>query len=331
MSKFVFTCGDINGIGPEIVVKTINSISRQSDNKYLFICPENIFNKTIHKTKPSFQYEILKNYNNPNPYAVTILDIGNYKANQGIPTFHSGKASFEAIKLSFKLAIIKKADAIITAPISKTAISLANINFPGHTEMLAEWSGIKNYVMMFLSEKMNAGLLSIHEPIRKIPGLLTKTKLRETLKVILNCLKKDLNLKKPKIAVLGFNPHAGEGGLIGSEEEEIIKPVIKEFKSHYIYGPFPPDAFFAARKYRDYNLVLGMYHDQVLIPFKLLNFSSGVNYTAGLDIIRTSPDHGTAYDIAGKNSADESSMIEAYHYAKKILKNRKRYESVSEK
>jgi 4-hydroxythreonine-4-phosphate dehydrogenase len=328
MSKFVFTCGDINGIGPEIVVKTINKISRQSRDKFLFICPGNVFNKTIQKIKPAFDFEVLKKYDKSNPKNVIVINTGYYKMNPGMPTIYSGKASFEAIKLSFKLVAEKKADAIITAPISKTAIKMAGINFPGHTEMLAEWSGAKNYIMMFLSKKMKAGLLSIHEPIRKVPELITKSKLRANIKVIIGCMKKDLNLNKPRIAILGLNPHAGEGGHIGKEEEKIIRPVIKEFKSYSIDGPFPSDAFFAAKKYRDYDFVLGMYHDQVLIPFKLLNFSSGVNYTAGLDIIRTSPDHGTAYGIAGKNIADESSMIEAYRYAKKILKNRKRYDFI---
>jgi 4-hydroxythreonine-4-phosphate dehydrogenase len=331
MNKFVFTCGDINGIGPEIVVKTINKIFRQSNDKFLFICPGNVFNKTIQKIKPAFEFEKLKKYDKSSPYPVIIIDIGNYKIDPGMPTVHSGKASFEAIRLSFKLASQKKVDAIITAPISKTAIRSAGINFPGHTEMLAGWSSVKNYVMTFLSKRMNAGLLSIHEPLRRVPKFLTKTKLRENIKVVIKCLERDLNLKNPKIAILGLNPHAGEEGLIGNEEEKIIKPVIREFESPAIDGPFPSDAFFATRKYRYYNFVLGMYHDQVLIPFKMLNFSSGVNYTAGLNIIRTSPDHGVAYDIVGKNIADESSMIEAYRYAKKILKNRKRYESLSKK
>ena len=323
MQKFVFTCGDINGIGPEIVIKTLNKISSKSSYRFYFICPANVFNKICQTVKPEFQYQIVKEFDQSLQLPVQVIDIGKVKTNPGKATRESGRSSFNAIELAFELAERKKVDAIITAPISKTAFNLAGINFPGHTEMLAKWSGVKDYVMMFLSEKINAALLTIHKPIKKVPGLLTKERLSNTIKILLHTLKNDLNISNPDIAILGLNPHAGEKGMIGSEEEEIIKPVIKNLRqTKNISGPFSPDAFFGAKMYKDFDLVLGMYHDQVLIPFKLLNFSSGVNYTAGLRIVRTSPDHGVAYDIAWKNVADESSMTKAYEYAKLILKNR---------
>ncbi|MDO8548532.1 MAG: 4-hydroxythreonine-4-phosphate dehydrogenase PdxA, partial [Ignavibacteria bacterium] len=181
------------------------------------------------------------------------------------------------------------------------------------------------FIMMFLSKKMNAALLTIHQPIKTISQLLTEERLKKSLDIISLSLKNDLNIQEPRIAVLGLNPHAGENGLIGDEEEKIIKPLLKNFNQN-IEGPFSPDAFFASKKYKDYNLVLGMYHDQVLIPFKMINFSSGVNFTAGLNIIRTSPDHGVAYDIAWKNCADERSILEAYKYARLIAFNRKKNE-----
>ncbi len=196
--------------------------------------------------------------------------------------------------------------------------------------MYAEWCNEKakpgnyiDYVMMFLSKKMNAALITIHNPVKNISSMLKKEILKKKLEVIINSLKNDLNIKVPSIAVLGLNPHAGENGLIGNEEIEIISPVIKTFQNSIeIQGPFVPDAFFANHSYKNFNIVVGMYHDQVLIPFKMINFSSGVNFTAGLPIVRTSPDHGTAFDIAGKNLADEFSILEAYHYAEKIVKNR---------
>jgi 4-hydroxythreonine-4-phosphate dehydrogenase len=323
MKKFVFTCGDINGIGPEIVIKTLNKISSNTKNRFYFICPSNVFKETTRFVKPKFKYEISKKVDKFSLFPVQVIDIGNAKVSPGKATAASGKISYHSIETAFELVVNQEANAIITAPISKTAFNIAKINFPGHTEMLAKWSGTKNYVMMFLSKKLNAALLTIHKPVKMVPGLVTKEKLSSTLNVLIHTLRIDLNILKPKIAVLGLNPHAGENGIIGAEEEKIIKPVVKKFQSpNKISGPFSPDAFFGAKLYKDYDLVLGMYHDQVLIPFKLLNFSLGVNYTAGLKIIRTSPDHGVAYDIAWKNKADGTSLYQAYKYAELISNNR---------
>ena len=323
MKRFVFTCGDINGIGPEIVIKTLNKISAKAKTKFYFICPSNVFIETARLVKPKFKFEIVKRINQSSAFPVQVIDLGKVRINPGKPTADSGRISYRAIELAFELADKKKVDAIITAPISKTAFNLAKINFPGHTEMLAKWSGTNNYVIMFLSEKMNSALLTIHIPIKQVPRQITKNKLSSTLQIMFQTLKEDLKISNPRIAVLGLNPHAGENGIIGDEEEKVIKPVIKSLGlKKNISGPFSPDAFFGAKMYKDYDLVLGMYHDQVLIPFKLLNFSSGVNFTAGLEIIRTSPDHGVAYDIAWKNMADESSITKAYRYAELISKNR---------
>ncbi len=325
MRNFVFTCGDINGIGPEIVIKTLNKICSNKNRRFYFVCPSNVFSETIRLVKPKFKYEIVKKVDPNLIIHVQVIDIGNVIITPGKPTAASGKASFKSIEYAFELTSQKLADALITPPISKTAFNLAGISFPGHTELLAEWSGTKDFIMMFLSKKMNAALLTIHQPIKKISQLLTQERLKKSLDIITSTLKNDLNILLPKIAVLGLNPHAGENGLIGNEEVEIIKPLLKTFKQN-IEGPFSPDAFFATKKYKDYNLVLGMYHDQVLIPFKMINFSSGVNFTAGLKIVRTSPDHGVAYDIAWKNCADERSILEAYKYARFIAFNRKRNE-----
>jgi 4-hydroxythreonine-4-phosphate dehydrogenase len=214
---------------------------------------------------------------------------------------------------------------VVTAPVSKTALKHAGVKYPGQTEMYADWCNVKNFVMTFLSQKLRVGLYSIHIPLKKVSNSLNNTVLSSKLDTMVNMLKIDLSIKSPKIAVLGLNPHAGEGGIIGKEEKEIIEPIIKMRKFRGIVdGPFSSDAFFANRRFENYDLIFGLYHDQVLIPFKYINAGGGVNYSAGLPIIRTSPDHGVAYDIAGKGIADESSMIEAYKYAKIILKNRKK-------
>ena len=324
MNKYIFTCGDINGIGPEIVIKSLNKISPGSPDCFIFICPENVFKEALKITPSVFKFKIKNRLNELTPGIITVLNIKNTKRELGILTKASGKAAFKAIKLSSELLIKKKADAVITAPISKKAIKLAGYNYPGHTEMYAGWSKVKNYVMVFFSREINAALITIHEPIKSVPKLLSLKNLSEKIEVVINTLIDDMNILNPKVAVLGLNPHAGEDGLIGTEEKKIISPLIREGKySKYLSGPFSPDAFFGSRSYKNYNLVLGMYHDQVLIPFKLLSFSSGVNYTAGLPIVRTSPDHGVAFDIAGKNTADESSMLEAFYLAEKIVNNRK--------
>jgi 4-hydroxythreonine-4-phosphate dehydrogenase len=320
MNSFIFTCGDINGIGPEIVIKSLNRITKRTKNKFIFICPANVFFNNIKIIKPLFDYELQKNLKTQSSAQVTILDLGCTRQNIGKSTKYSGHASFNAIKLSYEIVKNKRTDAIITAPISKTALGLAGINFPGHTEMYAKWTHSKNFVMVFLSKKINTALLTIHEPIKNVPKLLTPDSVKRKINTIINVLKVDLNIKLPKIAILGLNPHAGENGLIGKEEIEIINPIIKKYRN--IDGPYSPDAFFGSKAYQNYDMVIGMYHDQVLIPFKLLNFSSGVNYTAGLPIVRTSPDHGTAFNIAGKGIADESSIYEAYKTAELILKNR---------
>jgi len=325
MNRIIFTCGDTNGIGPEIVIKTLNRISKRGNSIYYFACPSNVFEETISVVKPVFKYEITKSFKANNTSGkIVIIDTGKIKITHGYPTKYSGKAAFKSISTAYSIIKSGYADAMVTAPISKYAINSAGFNFPGHTEMLAEWCGVKKFVMMFLSKHMNSALITIHEPVKRVSSLITKKLLQDRINIIMNCLISDLHYKEPKAALLGLNPHAGEDGLIGKEEIDTIRPAImKSLFANYIYGPFSPDAFFANKLYKQYDVVIGMYHDQVLIPFKMLNFSSGVNYTAGLPIIRTSPDHGTAFDIAYKGIADESSIWEAYIYAEKIANNRR--------
>lgn len=326
MNTIVFTCGDINGIGPEICIKTINQIYPSRDKKIIFICPANVFENTSLTERPSFSYRITKDElpSKIDNEFVTIIDIGNQVQSIGKPTKESGKASYAALQKAHQLLKQKYADAMITAPVSKSAMKLARINLPGQTEILAGLSNSKKFMMMFLSDGLICGLSTIHEPIANVHRSLKVASVKLSLEILNSTLSVDLGIESPRIAVLGLNPHAGEEGNIGKEEITVIKPALKACKNILADGPFSPDAFFGTKKYKDYDAVLGMYHDQVLIPFKLLNFNSGVNFTAGLPIIRTSPDHGTGYDIAGKGSADPHSMLEAVSWTEKIILNRRK-------
>jgi 4-hydroxythreonine-4-phosphate dehydrogenase len=317
MRTFVFTCGDINGIGPELIIKILNRV-RESEDRFIVIIPMNVFEAAAAVIKPEFSFETGKKASWKNN--INIFPINKTAIVPGISTRNSGETAYQAILSSFKLLKLKKADAVITAPVSKAALKLAGVKYPGHTEMYADWCKVKDYVMMFLSDDMKAALNSIHIPLKNVPGYISEKILNRNLTTIIRTLKEDLGISYPKIAVLGLNPHAGEEGILGKEEKKIIIPLLNKISE--AEGPFSPDAFFGAKLYRRYDLVFGMYHDQVLIPFKLLNFNQGVNYTAGLPIIRTSPDHGTAYDIAWKGIADESSMLEALRYAGLIVRNR---------
>lgn len=326
MKTLVFTCGDINGISPEVCVKTINQIYNPAERKIIFFCPANVFENTAAIERLPFNCKIVKEkfVNDQNSELVTVVDIGKFQQNIGKPTVHSGNAAFIALKKGYETVASDKADAMVTAPVSKTAFKLADIKYPGQTELLAKLSKSKKFLMVFLSDDFICGLITIHEPVKSVSKLITKEKVKSSIKVFYDTLQNDLRVESPKVAVLGLNPHAGENGNIGREEIDAILPAIKSLKNIFAEGPFAPDAFFGNQKYKNYDAVLGMYHDQVLIPFKMMNFESGVNFTAGLPIIRTSPDHGTGYDIAGKGIANPKSMIEAVRWAEKIILSRRK-------
>ncbi len=326
MKNIIFTCGDVNGIGPEIVIKTISNIFDPAKYKLNFLCPKKVFIDTARNVGVTFPFEINKSLDLKESEIVSIVSFSDAHLEPGIPTKKSGEVSYKAIEAAFKAVWKNKADAVVTAPISKKAFQLAGIKFKGHTEILAKWSKVSNYMMMFHSKNLMCGLVTIQEPIESIPTILTQKKLDTAIKITVESLRKDFGIKEPNIAVLGLNPHAGEEGIIGKEEIKIIKPVLlqSDYKN-FLSGPFVPDAFFANKLYKKFDFVLGMYHDQVLIPFKLLNFNTGVNFTAGLPIIRTSPDHGTAFDIAQMGIADSGSMIQAFYLADKIIDNRRNF------
>ncbi len=324
--KLFFTCGDCNGIGTEIVIKTLAHFHKKNKHKLFFAVPKNIFKEGLNLLKLDFDYEVVKKIelSSNNKNVVSIINLGNNKTVFGKPTKTSGEIAYESLQRSYFAVQNNLADCIITAPISKEAFKKAGVEFPGHTELFASWTKTENVVMFFHSAKIKAALLTIHIPLKSVSFSLDRSLIRKKIDIILTTLKRDFKIANPRIAVLGLNPHAGENGLLGDEENNIVSPLINDYKE-YLQGPFPADAFFGMHLYKQFDAVVGAYHDQVLIPFKMLSFSDGVNFTAGLPIVRTSPDHGTAFDIAGKGIADPSSIIHATKLAIQISENRMKY------
>jgi 4-hydroxythreonine-4-phosphate dehydrogenase len=249
----------------------------------------------------------------------------NLEIQPGKVTPEAGQNAFIALKTAVADLQNKHLDAIVTAPINKHNIQSEEFKFAGHTEYFTETFGAKESVMLLVSEGLRVGVVTGHIPLHAVKEAVTKEKIISKVLVLIHSLKHDFGIQKPKIALLGLNPHAGEEGLLGNEEQDVITPAIQELKQkgNLVFGPFPADGFFGTMNYKKYDAVLAMYHDQGLIPFKTIAFENGINYTAGLPIVRTSPDHGTAYNIAGKNMASESSMREAIYLACDIVNMRK--------
>jgi len=262
---------------------------------------------------------------------VPVVDVGDAiwsDVTFGTPTKLSGRNAGVAIERAVELCLQQKVQAMVTAPSSKEALNLAGFNFPGQTEMIALLSHSQRVAMMLIGGTMRVGLVTIHTGINNVSAQITKEKTLDKLTIVHQSLRDDFGIKKPRIAVLALNPHAGEKGIIGTEEDEIIIPALTEAKAAGILaeGPFPADGFFGSAAYKKYDGILAMYHDQGLIPLKMLAFDKGVNFSAGLKIVRTSPDHGTAFDLAGKNKANISSMLEAIKLAVSISHSRQHHD-----
>jgi 4-hydroxythreonine-4-phosphate dehydrogenase len=242
----------------------------------------------------------------------------------GMVTESGGMSAYRALECAVRHLKEGVIDAVVTAPINKHNIQNADFRFAGHTEYFSAQFGAKESLMFMVSENLRIGVATGHMPVKDISTRLTHELLTSKLSIMVESLKEDFAIAKPRVAVLGLNPHAGEEGLLGTEEQEIIQPVISDFKrkGNLMFGPFPADGFFGKGEYKKFDGIMAMYHDQGLIPFKTLSFSKGVNFTAGLPIVRTSPDHGTAYPLAGKNEASYDSMQAAIFMAMDILKSR---------
>ncbi|MFP8488417.1 4-hydroxythreonine-4-phosphate dehydrogenase PdxA [Gracilimonas sp. Q87] len=312
--------GDFNGIGPEIILKSLSAIDLERSTPIL-ISPLGVIEFYIELLNIDLNYRVLRNRNEIRSGVVNILPIYKTDINvtPGTLSPESGTVAMNAIETGVELCLNNRADALVTAPISKESVNLAGYDIPGHTEFLASSTNTDSVLMTLISGDLRVALVTTHIPVKDVAKSLTPALIREKARLLANSLINDFGINEPKIAVFGLNPHAGDGGVIGKEEIDMIIPTLNEIdqenENYHVTGPFPADGFFGQKLHEQYDGILAMYHDQGLAPFKLLSFGKGVNFTAGLPIIRTSPDHGTAFNIAGKGIANPSSFKEAYDLA----------------
>lgn len=322
--------GDINGIGIELIIKTF------SDQRIMELCTPVVFgsNKVINfyrKSLPEYNlnFNNIREFTKLSPKQLNIFSCWEEEVAVFPGQLNETGGSYAVKSLTAAVQALKenKIQALVTAPLHKKNVQNPNFPFTGHTPFLKASFGVSDVLMLMVAENMRIGLVTEHVPVAEVAKHITKEAITGKLRILKECLKKDFGIDKPRVAVLGLNPHAGDEGLVGKEEEEIIRPAIIEAKKNdlMVFGPYSADAFFARGYHNKFDAVLAMYHDQGLIPFKSLAVGEGVNYTAGLSGIRTSPDHGTAFDIAGKNRADETSFRKAIFTAIDIYNQRMGY------
>ncbi len=330
--KLGISIGDLNGIGAEIVLKTF------MDTRMFDLCTPIVFASTkamsYHKKLLHIDIPVHGTMNIHQTFTNKLNVLNLWKEpvpmNVGKPDPVIGKYAVDSFKKAVEALNKGDIDVLVTAPFDKKTIQSDEFEFPGHTDYLAqELDG--NPLMFMITDNLKIGLVTDHVPIKYVAGQITEEKIKSKIETMEKSLIEDFGIEKPKIAVLGLNPHCGDGGIIGQEENEVIRPTVETLKNenHLVFGPYPADSFFGSENYLKFDAVLAMYHDQGLIPFKTLSFGKGVNYTAGLDKIRTSPDHGTAYDIAGKNKANPESFREACYKAIDIFRKRKEYQELT--
>ena len=328
LPRLGFSVGDLAGIGPEVIYKTL------LDERLLKFCTPVIYGTatalfddfpTLTDAEP-LTFRQLRDAADIAPgrlNAVTCWD-EDFMLAPGQPSPATGAAARESLLCAARDLKAGKLDALVTAPISKDNTQADDFRYPGHTEFLTSYFEAPESLMFLVDEDLRIATVTGHIPLKDVPARLTTDLLRTKITLLLKSLKQDFGILKPRIAVLGLNPHAGENGLLGREEGDIVSPVIQQFAhdGHLVFGPFPADGYFGTQQFRQFDATLALYHDQGLIPFKLMAFERGVNFTAGLPVVRTSPDHGTAYGIAGQYKADESSFRAAVYQACEIWKQR---------
>lgn len=331
--KLGISVGDLNGIGCEVALKTF------LDNRMLDFCTPIFFasNKSIAAQKSALNLEI--KYNGVQDAAeaidgkINVVNVWKEIPNLqfGEATQESGEFAIKSLRAATEALKNETIDVLVTAPINKNTIQSEDFNFPGHTDFLAQ--ELEGESLMFMvTDGLKIGLLTDHVAVKDAPAAINPILIRTKVRTVEKSLQVDFGIRRPKVALLGINPHSGDNGTIGSEDEDVLKPVIKEMSDagHLVFGPYSADSFFGSDTYKNFDAILAAYHDQGLIPFKTLSFGKGVNYTAGLSRVRTSPDHGTAYEIAGKGQADHSSFKEAVFTALHIFKNRTEYKELTE-
>ena len=332
--KVGISIGDTNGIGFEVIMKTF------SDSRMHQICTPVVYGSAKTASfqrkalnQPDFAYQTIKSNADIIDRKINLINLWDeeIKTDFGVANDIGGKYAFKSLQAAVTDVKQQLVDVLVTAPINKKNIQQEGFNFAGHTEYFAQETQSKNYCMMLVSDAMRIAFVTGHVPLHKVATQITTDTIIAKLRVMHESLKRDFGIRKPRIAVLGLNPHAGDDGLIGNEENNIITPAINEARhaGFLLAGPFSADGFFGAGQHQKFDGILSMYHDQGLIPFKALSFSSGVNFTAGLPIVRTSPDHGTGYDIAGKGIASESSFREAVYLAMDIYNQRANYDEIN--
>ncbi len=333
--KVGITQGDVNGIGYEVILKTF------ADAEMLEFCIPVIYGSpkvaTYHRKAIDSQtnFSVVSSAADAQENRLNMVNCNadEVKVEFGTPSQESGTAAYQALDRAVQEYRNGLLDVIVTAPINKKTIHSDAFSFPGHTEYIESQLGEGNKALMILmNDSMRVALATVHEPVSKIASILTKDLLKEKLAILNNSLRVDFSIEIPRIAVLALNPHASDDGLIGTEENEIIRPAIEEMVAEKVncFGPFPADGFFGSGDYRHFDAILAMYHDQGLIPLKAMDMDGGVNFTAGLPVVRTSPDHGTAYDIAGKGVASEQSFRQAVYAAIDIVRNRRAHAEASQ-
>ena len=323
------TTGDLNGIGLELIIKTFS-------NKALFeYCTPVLFasNKVLSfytkQINEHFKYTSVKDWDKLNPKSLNVYTCWQEDVilDPGKLTPEGGKYAVRSLEVAVQCLKDKQIDTLLTAPIHKKNVQGPNFNYSGHTPYLKDQFGAQDVAMMLCTDFLRVALLTEHVPVTQLEKHITTNAIVSKVEIINTSLIEDFGIEKPKIAILGLNPHAGDDGLIGNEEKEIIMPAIEQLqqKNILVFGPYAADGFFARSSYKEFDCTLAMYHDQGLIPFKALDLDEGVNFTAGLSIVRTSPDHGTAFEIAGKNQANPSSYLHALYSCIDILQQRQGY------
>jgi len=321
------TLGDINGVSPEEIIKTLMD-SRVADycTPVVYGSPKIISYWKKIMNHGEFNLHIIKSLDQVHHKKPNILVCWEEEVEikPGEVTEIAGKYAFKSLEMATRDVKEGKIHAIVTGPLNKHNVNTSSLPFKGHTEYLAEQAGTSDYIMMLMSDELKVGLVTGHVPLSEVASKISKELILKKLRIMNKSLQNDFSITKPKIAVLGLNPHAGDNGLLGNEDKDIIAEAVKAAQAENLiaYGPYSADGFFGARQHLKFDAVLAMYHDQGLIPFKYLAFEDGVNYTAGLPFVRTSPDHGTAYNIAGKNQASEVSLRNALYLAIDIVRTR---------